>query len=64
MFNEPFKDNTSILVLGLVLYLLKDYWLILCLIVAVMIAIEFVKWFDKINKIFSNNVWLLNTYMI
>lgn len=49
MFNEPFKDNTSILVLGLVLYLLKDYWLILCLMVAVMIVIEFVKWFGK-NK--------------
>ena len=43
MFNEPFKDITGILILGLVLYILKDYWLILCLIVAIIIAIEFVK---------------------
>lgn len=49
MFNEPFKDNTSILVLGLVLYLLKDYWLIICLIVVIIMAIEFAKWFGK-NK--------------
>ena len=52
MFNEPFKDITGLLVLGLVLYLLKDYWLILLLIVAlvaIIMVIEFVKWFNK-NK--------------
>ena len=52
MFNEPFKDITGLLVLGLVLYLLKDYWLILLLIVAIVaiiMVIEFVKWFNK-NK--------------
>ena len=43
MFNEPFKDITGILVLGLVLYILRDCWLILFLIAAIIMAIEFVK---------------------
>lgn len=49
MFSEPFKDITGILVLGLVLYILKDYWLVLCLMVTIVMAIEFVKYFYK-NK--------------
>lgn len=43
MFNKPFRDITGLLVLGFVLYILKDYWLVLSLILLIVIAIEFVK---------------------
>lgn len=49
MFNKPFSDITGLLVLGFVLYILKDYWLVLSLMLLIVMAIEFVKLFDK-NK--------------